>query len=213
MTNDFLLDVNTAARDIREGTIKRGKTLLLLLLVPILVLIPLAFIFGPAIYILITGTDLLPVKLLLSLAATVLGILFKQWAAPALLRKAAGEGYLEEAAEAVKHTLKAHNLPSVKYIIFGHNHRPDIIQVGAKEDPVSWYVNTGSWLYSQDVVEDWLQQTKYHSFLKILPGNQTPSPSPELRFWNATTKSVEYIRLRPPWPPYERRKKPRRARK
>jgi hypothetical protein len=60
--------------------------------------------------------------------------------------------------------------------------------------PLIWYVNTGSWLYSQGVIEEWLQQTKYHSFLKIIPGKI--GVSPELRFWNATTKSAERIRLR-----------------
>jgi UDP-2,3-diacylglucosamine pyrophosphatase LpxH len=209
LQDDFLLAVDTAARHIRRGKIKRGRTLLLLLLVPVLILIPVAFIFGPAIYLLTTSTDSFVVKLALSVVSTIFGILFKQVLAPLVLREVAGEDYLIEAAEQVKETLADHNLPSVDYIIFGHNHHPDIIRVGAKKD--SWYVNTGSWLYSQGIVQDWLQQTNYHSFLKIVRDGTTVSP--ELRFWNAMTKSVEYIRLRPPLKPHKRRKKPRRERK
>jgi hypothetical protein len=120
-------------------------------------------------------------------------LVFKQFIAPKALGVASGENYLENAADRVKDILQQHNKPQPPFFIFGHNHEPDIVKVVSKY-PLIWYVNTGSWLYSQGVIEEWLQQTKYHSFLKIIPGKI--GAFPELRFWNATTKSGERIRLR-----------------
>jgi UDP-2,3-diacylglucosamine pyrophosphatase LpxH len=204
LTNDFLREVDTAAREIRDGFSHRFRTLLLLLFVAFLVLIQVLIILAPFLILLRSEASTLSRNVPLSFVLAILGVAFKQWIAPKLLRIAAGEQYLEEATKRVYKIIKAHAPRPVHYMIFGHNHEPDIIRV-ISEDSSVWYVNTGSWLYSQAVVEEWLQQTKYHSFLKIIPENKDAAP--ELRFWNATTKSVEPIRLRYTVPPYKRPKR------
>jgi UDP-2,3-diacylglucosamine pyrophosphatase LpxH len=193
LTTNFLLQIDKEARDTRQGIFRRMRTVMLLLLVGLLVLVLLAVTVGPFIYLFTSRTDSPFLKIALPLLSALGGIIFKQGIAPWLLSYAAGEHYLETAAKSVAETLKAQNAPAVPYIIFGHNHDPDIVKV-ISERPLTWYVNTGSWLYSQGVVEDWLQQTKYHSFLKIIPDKI--GTAPELRFWNATTKSAERIRMR-----------------
>lgn len=203
LSHDFLQAVDAAASDIREGITHRFRTILLLLFVALLVFFQLIAVLLPFLIFLREEARSLPqYSVPISVFIAILSLVFKQWLAPALLRIAAGEDYLEKAAERLVHLLQEYKQPPVRYIIFGHNHEPDVVKV-VSEFPLVWYVNTGSWLYSQGVVEDWLQQTKYHSFLKIIPG-QTKG-APELRFWNATSKSPEPIRLRYQVPPRRHR--------
>jgi UDP-2,3-diacylglucosamine pyrophosphatase LpxH len=193
LTREVLEKIDEAAREIRQGIFSRFRTLLLLLLVGFLVLLFLVIIFGPLVYLLIVDVTSSLLQIGLPLLSAVGGLVFKQFIAPKALGVASGENYLENAADRVKDILQQHNKPQPPFFIFGHNHEPDIVKVVSKY-PLIWYVNTGSWLYSQGVIEEWLQQTKYHSFLKIIPGKI--GAFPELRFWNATTKSGERIRLR-----------------
>jgi hypothetical protein len=188
-----LEEIDEAAREIRQGIFSQFRTLALLLLVGLFVLLFLVIILGPLIYLLISNVTSSLLRIGLPLFSAAGGFLFKQFVAPKLLGIASGEHYLEKAAERIDLILQHHGQPRPPFIIFGHNHDPDIVKV-VSERPLTWYVNTGSWLYSQGVVEEWLQQTKYHSFLKIIPGKM--GASPELRFWNSNTGKPEQIRLR-----------------
>lgn len=193
LNETVLKEIDKAARDIRQGIFRRLRTLALLILVGILVLLFLVVVLGPLVYLMIATATTSLSRIGLPLLSAAGGFIFKQFVAPKLLGIASGEHYLEEAAERIDEILQRHGQPRPPFIIFGHNHEPDIVKV-VSEYPLTWYVNTGSWLYSQGVVEDWLQQTKYHSFLKIVPGKVKASP--ELRFWNSNTGKPEHIRLR-----------------
>ncbi len=193
LTREVLEEIDQAAREIRQGIFSQFRTLALLLLVGLFVLLFLVIILGPLIYLLISNVTSSLLRIGLPLFSAVGGFLFKQFVAPKLLGIASGEHYLEKAAERIDLILQRHSQPRPPFIIFGHNHDPDMVKV-VSERPLTWYVNTGSWLYSQGVIEEWLQQTKYHSFLKIIPGKI--GASPELRFWNSNTGKPEQIRLR-----------------
>jgi UDP-2,3-diacylglucosamine pyrophosphatase LpxH len=205
LTQELLEEIDEAAREIRQGIFRRFylfRTLALLFLVGLLVLLFLGIISVPLIILLIEDVTSSLLKISLPLVSLILGFIFKQFIAPKLLRVASGEHYLEKAAERVAEILEKQKVDPVRYIIFGHNHDPDIVKVVSED---TWYVNTGSWLYSQGIVEEWLQQTKYHSFLKIVRGKKVGA-SPELRFWNSNTGKPEQIRLRAQ-PPKKRKSK------
>ncbi|MEM7115682.1 MAG: hypothetical protein AAF614_24790 [Chloroflexota bacterium] len=179
--------IDAKAREIRKSLFDRLQTAVILILVGVL----MGLIFIPTIYGLYTfagdSSDL--GSLLRSIGVSILGLLFNQTIAPRLLSYISGHNALEMAASDINNILQQHN-KAVPYIIFGHNHEPDIIE----SEEAYWYINTGSWLYSQGTEEGWLQQKKYYSFLKIIRGPQTSYP--ELLRWDPELGRPTDLRLR-----------------
>jgi UDP-2,3-diacylglucosamine pyrophosphatase LpxH len=123
------------------------------------------------------------------------GFIVKSAIAALLRRITDVHDYLLTAARGVSTILRPSsefgNTAEVPYLVFGHTHHPDMVQL---EDGGPWYVNTGSWLSTISEVEAWSRLDQDFSFLEIVPGSLDHPP--RLLRWNPDSQRPERIRLR-----------------